>query len=47
MPADILTHLWMGFLVVLACGVLYGIRKLDRRQRVANGEIRLSSATNS
>lgn len=47
MPANILTNLRLGFLVILACGVLYGIRKLDRRQRVANGEIRLSSATNS
>jgi len=37
MTSDILTHLWLGFLVVLACGVLYGIRKLDRRQRLAKG----------
>jgi hypothetical protein len=39
MDADILIHLWLGFLVVLACGVLYWIRKLDRRQRMARGEI--------
>ena len=39
MDADILTSLWLGFLVLLACGVLYGIRKLDRRQRMAKGEI--------
>lgn len=47
MTADILTNLWLGFLVILACGVLYGIRKLDRRQRMAKGELRLSRATNS
>ena len=39
MDADILIHLWLGFLVLLACGVLYWIRKLDRRQRTAKGEI--------
>lgn len=39
MPAYILANLWLGFLVVLACGVLYVIRKLDRRQRMAKGEI--------
>lgn len=47
MPADILIHLWLGFLVAMFCVVLYGIRKLDRRQRVAKGEIRLSRTTNS
>ena len=39
MDAETLTSLWLGFLVLLACGVLYGIRKLDRRQRLAKGEI--------
>ena len=39
MDAETLTHLWLGFLVLLACGLLYGIRKLDRRQRMAKGEI--------
>ena len=39
MDADILINLWLGFLVVLACGVLYGIRKLGRRQRLARGEL--------
>jgi|LNAP01.1.fsa_nt_gb hypothetical protein len=47
MPADILIHLWLGFLVAMFCVVLYWIRKLDRRQRVAKGEIRLSRTTNS
>lgn len=47
MTANILTNLWLGFLVLLACGVLYGIRRLDRRQRMAKGELRLSRATNS
>lgn len=37
MPADILTNLWLGFLVLLAGGVLYGIRKLDRCHRKAMG----------
>jgi hypothetical protein len=36
MTSDILTHLWLGFLVVLACGVLYGIRKLSRRHELVN-----------
>lgn len=39
MDADILTHLWIGFLIVLTCGTGYAIRKLDRRQRMAKGEI--------
>jgi hypothetical protein len=38
MDADILIHLWLGFLVGLACGVLYGINRLQRRQRMAKGE---------
>jgi len=37
MPADILTNLWLGFLVILACGVLYGIHRLQRRHRKAMG----------
>lgn len=40
MDADILIHLWIGFQVVLACGVLDVIRRLDRRRRLASGEIR-------
>lgn len=47
MDADILIHLWLGFLVAMFCVVLHWIRKLDRRQRVAKGEIRFSRATNS
>ena len=39
MDAETLTSLWLGFLVLLACGVLYGIRKLGRRQRLARGEL--------
>lgn len=37
MQADILIHLWLGFLVLLACGVLYGIHRLQRRHRKAMG----------
>lgn len=37
MTSDILIHLWLGFLVAMFCVVLYWIRKLDRRQRLAKG----------
>lgn len=37
MPADILIHLWLGFLVAMFCVVLYGIHRLQRRQRLAKG----------
>lgn len=37
MTADILTNLWLGFLVLLACGVLYGINRLQRMHRKAMG----------
>lgn len=37
MTQDILTNLWLGFLVILACGVLYGIHRLQRRHRKAMG----------
>jgi flagellar biogenesis protein FliO len=39
MDADILTSLWLGFMVAMFAVVLYGIRRLSRRQRMAKGEI--------
>ena len=37
---DILIHLWLGFMVILASGVWCGIRHLHRRYRIARGERR-------
>jgi hypothetical protein len=37
MDADILTNLWLGFLVAMFCVVLYGIHRLQRRHRKAMG----------
>lgn len=37
MDADILIHLWVGFLLVMFCVVLYGIHRLQRRHRKAMG----------
>ncbi len=34
---DILIHLWLGFMLIVAGGVLRGIRLLARRQRMAQG----------
>lgn len=36
-PNDILIHLWLGFLLILACGCVEGIRRLTRRSRIARG----------
>lgn len=37
MPSYILTHVWLGFLVLMFCVVLYGIHRLQRRRRKAMG----------
>ncbi len=36
--SDILIHLWLGFLLVVAAGVWFGIRHVGRRIRIAQGE---------
>ncbi|WP_281508182.1 hypothetical protein [Pseudomonas sp. TNT3] len=33
----ILIHLFIGFMLVAAGGVLWGIRRLERRARIARG----------
>ena len=35
---DILIHLWLVFLLVVAGGVWFGIRHVGRRIRIAQGE---------
>jgi hypothetical protein len=37
-PNEILFHLWLGFMLILSGGVLYGIRRLTRRQRLVRGD---------
>ncbi|WP_259696291.1 hypothetical protein [Pseudomonas brassicacearum] len=37
---DILIHLWLVFMLIVAGGVLQGIRLLARRERIARGESR-------
>lgn len=37
MDADILIHLWVGFLFVMFGVVLYGIHRLQRRHRKVTG----------
>ncbi|VVP78710.1 hypothetical protein PS928_00507 [Pseudomonas fluorescens] len=34
---DILIHLWLGFMLVLAGGVWYGIRHFGRKLSIARG----------
>ncbi len=34
---DILIHLFFAFMLVAAGGVLWGIRRLERRARIARG----------
>lgn len=35
---DILIHLWLGFMLVVAGGAWFGIRHVGRRIRIAGGE---------
>jgi hypothetical protein len=35
---EILTHLWLGFMLISSGGALEACRRLDRRYRVARGE---------
>jgi hypothetical protein len=35
---EILIHLWLAFFLVTFCGCFVGIRRLDRRRRIARGE---------
>jgi hypothetical protein len=34
---DILLHLYIGFLTIAAVGLWWGIRRLERRARIARG----------
>ncbi|EJM92433.1 hypothetical protein [Pseudomonas sp. GM67] len=36
-PSDILLHLWLGFMLVLAGGLIESCRRLLRRDRIARG----------
>ena len=36
--SEILIHLWLGFMLVVAAGVWFGIRHVGRRIRMAHGE---------
>lgn len=36
-PADILIHLWLAFLLVLSGGLIESCRRLLRRDRIARG----------
>lgn len=35
---DILIHLWLGFMLIVAAGVWCGIRHLERRLKIAQGD---------
>lgn len=35
---DVLIHLYLGFMLFLSGGVVWGIRRLERRARIARGE---------
>jgi hypothetical protein len=36
--SEILIHLWLGFMLVVAGGVCFGIRQVGRRIKIARGD---------